>query len=169
MTGCAKLDYRAHRAAGARPITMAKNPADTTEKNREEEKPQSAPAEPRPSTGTLVRLCIAGWLIPGLGHYLQGRKRRAAILFAAIIVMFAFGLAMKGEFYSAGSASYLEVLGYFGQLSVGLAMPIANFFGYVGDPFFISSDFGTAYLVTAGMLNVLTIIDAYDIAVGRKP
>lgn len=148
---------------------MAKNAAETAEKNREEAKPKSTPTVPRPSTGTLVRLCIAGWLMPGLGHYLQGRKVRAAIFFTVIIVMFAFGLAMKGEFYSAGSASYLEVLGYFGQLCVGLAMPIVRFFGYAGDPYFISSDFGTAYLVTAGMLNVLTVIDAYDIAVGRKP
>lgn len=148
---------------------MAKNSAETADKKREEEKPTSPPAVARPGTGTLVRLCIAGWLIPGLGHYLQGRKGRAGIFFATIIVMFAFGLAMKGEFYSAGSASYLEVLGYFGQLCVGLAMPIVRFFGYAGDPYFISSDFGTAYLVTAGMLNVLTIIDAYDIAVGRKP
>jgi hypothetical protein len=146
---------------------MPKKPAEVAEKNKEESKPM--PAGPRPSTGTLVRLCVAGWLIPGLGHYLLGRKWRALIFFSTIIVMFLFGLAMKGEFYSAGSASYLEVLGYFGQLCVGLAMPIARFFGYVGDPFFISSDFGTAFLVTAGMLNVLTIIDAYDIAVGRKP
>lgn len=154
---------------GVRPITMAKQPAETAVKNREEEKPQGVPAVPRPSTGTLVRLCIAGWLIPGLGHYLLGRKGRAMIFFAAIILMFAFGLAMKGEFYSTGTGSYLEALGYFGELCIGLAMPIARFFGYVGDPFFISSDFGTAFLVTAGMLNVLTIIDAYDIAMGRKP
>ena len=148
---------------------MAKNPAETAEKNHEEEKPKSAPAAPRPSTGTLIRLCIAGWLVPGLGHFLQGRKWRALIFFAAILVMFVFGLAMKGVFYSAGSQSYLEVLGHFGQLCVGLPMPIVRFFGYVGDPYFISSDFGTTYLVTAGMLNLLTIVDAYDIAVGRKP
>jgi Family of unknown function (DUF6677) len=148
---------------------MPKKPAEVAEKNRQEDKSQGAPSAPRPSIATLVRLCAAGWLIPGLGHYLLGRKRRAMIFFATILVMFLFGLAMKGEFYSTGTGVYLETLGYFGELCVGIAMPISRFFGYVGDPFFVSSDYGTAFLVTAGMLNLLTIIDAYDIAMGHKP
>jgi hypothetical protein len=49
-------------------------------------------------------------------------------------------------------------------------MPAARFFGYGGgDPLFVSADYGTAYLVAAGMLNVLAILDAYDVATGRKP
>jgi hypothetical protein len=118
----------------------------------------------------LVRLCVAAWLIPGLGHLLLGRKWRALILFVSIMTMFALGLAMQGQFFSTGSASYLQTLGYFGELCVGLAMPGARFFGYGGgDPFFVSSDYGTAYLVAAGMLNVLCVLDCYDIAMGRKP
>ncbi len=147
---------------------MSKKPAGVAEKSREEDESKSAPAAPKPRTSTLVRICAAGWLIPGAGHFLLGRKGRALIFFATIVVMFLFGLLMKGEFYSTGTGSYLESLGYFGELGVGLAMPVARFFGYVGDPFFVSSDYGTAFLVTAGMLNVLTIIDAYDIAMGHK-
>jgi hypothetical protein len=128
-----------------------------------------APAT-HPPIITLVRLCVAAWLVPGLGHLLLGRKWRALILFASIITMFAFGLAMQGQFFSTSSASYLQILGYYGELCVGLAMPGARFFGYSGgDPFFVSSDFGTAYLVAAGMLNVLAVLDCYDIAMGRKP
>ncbi len=136
----------------------------------EEEVTEKAKAEaPAPPLAKLVRLCIAAWLVPGLGHLLQGKKWRALILFAAIITMFVFGLAMEGEFFSTGSGSYLQTLGYFGELCVGVAMPAATFFGYSGgDPFFVSSDYGTAFLVAAGMLNVLTIFDAYDIAMGRK-
>ncbi len=123
-----------------------------------------------PGLSARVGLCAAAWLIPGLGHLLLGRRWRALILFAAILAMFLFGLAMKGEFFSPHAGSYLQSLGYFGELSVGLAMPGATFFGYSGgDPFFVSSDYGTAYLITAGMLNVLCILDAYDIALGRKP
>ena len=122
-----------------------------------------------PPTLTLVRLCVAAWLIPGLGHLLVGRKWRALILFISIITMFALGLAMQGQFFSTNSASFLEVLGHYGELCVGLAMPGARFFGYSGgDPFFVSSDFGTAYLVAAGMLNVLAVFDCFDIAMGRK-
>ena len=147
---------------------MAKKTTEAVEKNAEA-KPKPAPSAPRPSTATLVRLCVAGWLIPGFGHFLLGRKWRALILFAAIVAMFIFGLAMKGEFYTTGSGSYLETLGYFGEMCVGIAMPFAKFFSYAGDPFFVSSDYGTAFLVTAGMLNVLAVLDAFDIAMGRKP
>ena len=128
-----------------------------------------AAAPPKPALSQLVRLCVAAWLIPGLGHLLLGRRWRALILFTSILAMFLLGLAMQGEFYSTQSPSYLQTLGYFGELCVGVAMPAARFFGYSGgDPFFVSSDFGTAFLVSAGMLNVLAVLDSYDIALGRK-
>jgi hypothetical protein len=124
--------------------------------------------EARPEFGRIIRICAAGWVIPGCGHLLLGRKWRSLIFFVCIMVMFLFGLGMKGEVFSTQSGSMLETLGYFGELCVGVAMPVARFFGYAGDPFFVSSDYGTAFLVAAGMLNVLTVLDAYDIAMGRK-
>jgi hypothetical protein len=131
---------------------------------------EAAVAEkPKVRTGYLVRLLVAAWLVPGCGHFLQGRKWRGAILFAAIIGMFVFGLLMQGEFFSLQSPSLLRRLGFLGEWSVGVAMPTAFFFGYSGgDPYFVTSDYGTAFLVAAGMLNILTILDAYDIAMGRK-
>jgi hypothetical protein len=128
----------------------------------------SAPAVPKLTT--LVWLCVAAWMVPGLGHLLLGRKWRALILFSAIVAMFLMGLAMQGEFFTTDSGSYLQTLGYYGELCVGLAMPVARFFGYAGgNPLFVSADFGTAYLVAAGMLNTLSVLDTYDIAMGRKP
>jgi hypothetical protein len=125
---------------------------------------------PQPKLATLVRLCLAAWFVPGLGHLLLGRKWRALILFCAILTMFALGLAMQGEFFTTDSGSYLQTLGYFGELCVGVAMPVARFFGYTGgNPLFVSADFGTACLVGAGMLNTLSILDVYDIAMGHKP
>jgi len=124
----------------------------------------------QPKLATLVRLCVAAWMVPGLGHFLLGRKWRALILFSAIVTMFLMGIAMQGEFFNTSSGSYLQTLGYFGELCVGVAMPVARFFGYTGgNPLFVSADFGTAYLVAAGMLNTLSILDTYDIAMGRKP
>ena len=141
------------------------------EKASQEEKINSKgkAGEAQPSLPTLVRLCVAAWLVPGLGHLLLRKQWRALILFASITIMFALGLAMQGQFFSTGTPSFLETLGYYGELCVGLAMPVAKFFGYSGgDPFFVSADFGTAYLVAAGMLNVLSVLDCYDIAMGRK-
>jgi|SRR5579862_538773 len=136
--------------------------------NKATQETVSRPVQPK--TGTLVWLCVAAWSVPGLGHFLLGRKLRALILFVAIVTMFVLGIAMQGEFFTTSSGSYLQTLGYYGELCVGLAMPIARFFGYTGgNPLFVSADFGTAYLVAAGMLNTLSILDTYDIAVGRKP
>jgi hypothetical protein len=99
-----------------------------------------------------------------------GKKGRALILSISIIVMFLFGMGMKGEFYAMQSGSILQSLGFLGEMCVGVAMPAAKFFGYPGgDPFFVSADYGTAFLVSAGMLNVLAILDAFDISMGRKP
>lgn len=139
--------------------------------NAAKDKPAAAEGESsRPKTGQLVWLCIAAWLIPGCGHYILARKGRALILGITIIVMFLFGLAMKGEFYALQPGAYLQSLGFLGEMCVGAVMPVAKFFGYSGgDPFFVSADYGTAFLVSAGMLNVLSILDAYDIALGRKP
>lgn len=146
---------------------MAKKALEEAEKTSLETKPIREPS--RPPAAMLVRLSVAGWLVPGFAHFLLGRKWRALILFGAIAAMFLFGLAMKGQFYATGTGSYLETLGYFGEMCVGIAMPVAKFFSYSGDPFFVSSDYGTAFLVTAGMLNLLAVMDAYDIARGRKP
>jgi hypothetical protein len=124
--------------------------------------------EARPEIGRLVRICAASWVVPGCGHLLLGRRWRALIFLGCIIAMFLLGLGMKGEVFSTQSGSFLQTLGYIGEMCVGAALPLARFFGYSGDPFFVSSDYGTAFLVSAGMLNVLTILDAYDIAVGRR-
>ena len=77
----------------------------------------------KPALSTLVEACVAGWLIPGLGHLLLGRRWRALILLASIVTMFVMGVAMQGKFFFTGSGSYLETLGYFGELSVGIALP----------------------------------------------
>ncbi len=124
----------------------------------------------QPKLATLIWLCVAAWMVPGLGHMLLGKKWRALILFSAIVIMFLMGIAMQGELFSTGTDSYLQTLGFFGEMCVGLAMPVARFFGYAGgNPLFVSADYGTAYLVAAGMLNALTVLDTYDIAMGRKP
>ena len=136
--------------------------------NKTTQEEAARPAAPK--TANLIWLCVAAWAVPGLGHFLLGRKWRALILFVAIISMFLFGIAMQGQFFTTNSGSYLQTLGYYGELCAGLVMPAARFFGYGGgNPLFVSADYGSAFLVSAGMLNTLSILDTYDIAMGRKP
>jgi hypothetical protein len=132
--------------------------------------PEATVQAAQPKLGSLIWLCAAAWAVPGLGHFLLGRKWRALILFAAIVSMFLLGVAMQGQFFATNSDSYLQTLGYYGELCAGLIMPAVRFFGYGGgNPLFVSADYGTAFLVSAGMLNTLSILDTYDIALGRKP
>lgn len=153
----------------ARPVQTQPMARKITTQEENPAKESASPAQPRPSSGSLFGLCLAAWLVPGLGHFMLGRKGRAVVLFLAIAGMFVFGLAMQGQFFAAGSGSYLHTLGYFAELSIGVPMTAATFFGYGGgNVYFICSDYGTAFLISAGMLNVLTILDAYDIALGRK-
>ena len=145
-------------------------PAPDMDRRSIEEEETATKPQLKAVSSRLVGICVAAWLVPGLGHYWLGRRWRGLIFFVCIVTMFLLGVAMKGTFFTTGSGSLLHTLGYFGELGVGLPLPVAKFFGVAGgDPFFISSDYGTAYLVSAGMLNVLTVLDAFDIGMERKP
>ena len=139
--------------------------------DQEQEPEQEEEGSPSPATtANLVRLCVAAWAIPGLGHFLLGLRHRAGILSASILCMFFFGLGMQGQVFELRSEHWLQSLGYLGEWCVGVVLPFSLWFGYNrGNPFFAGSDYGTAFLVAAGMLNILCILDVYDIALGRKP
>src|SRR5574337_1076325 len=94
----------------------------TEEQEERAPKVAARPSRAQPSTGSLFGLCLAAGLVPGLGHFLQGRRWRALVMFLAIVGMFAFGLAMQGQFFATGSGSYLHTLGYLAELSIGVPM-----------------------------------------------
>ena len=164
------MKFPAQRPPGGRTDKeRMENQAETMNAPEDARKAES-PARPRRSPGDIARLCVSAWLLPGLGHLLLGRGWRALLLFASIISMFLLGLTMQGEFFKFGSNHWLRTLGCLGEWSVGLALPVSLWFDYGGgDPFFVSSDYGTAFLVAAGMLNILCILDVFDIAMERKP
>jgi hypothetical protein len=112
---------------------------------------------------------IAGWLVPGLGHVIAKRPKRGAILFVTITLMFALGLLMQGKLYVADPSDLLEMLGFFGDLGSGLLYII----GRVGDlghgaVQIATADYGTKFIVVAGLLNFIAAIDAHNLRIGRK-
>jgi hypothetical protein len=112
---------------------------------------------------------IAGWLVPGLGHVLAKRPKRGAILFVTITLMFALGLLMQGKLYVADPTDLLEMLGFAGDLGSGLLYLIAR----VGDLGhgalqIATADYGTKFIVVAGLLNFIAAIDAHNLRIGRK-
>jgi Family of unknown function (DUF6677) len=131
------------------------------------EEPQ--PTAPIP-TAAAVAICSGAWLIPGLGHVLLGRWIRGLIFTACVIVMFVMGLAMNGKLYGTEFEIPLQIFALIANLGAGLPYLIAKYFGLgIGVMTSESYDYGTTFLWVAGLLNMLIVLDAFDIARGRKP
>ncbi len=112
---------------------------------------------------------IAGWLVPGLGHFLLRKWIRGALLTVSIIGMFALGLAMNGKIYT-GSVDFLDKLGMVGDLGNGLLFIAGRVFGWGAQQVQITTaEYGTKFIVVAGLLNVIAAVDAHNLRTGRKP
>jgi hypothetical protein len=140
------------------------------EKAKETEKESKQPAPP---LGVWVPAVLLGWLVPGGGHLLLRRTGRGLLLLASITIMFVVGLMMRGFFFQPQTGDLLTTLintgGFIGDLCSGLLYMLSVAFGYnTPDMPGAVHDYGTKFLVTAGLLNVLAMVDAYDIAAGKK-
>jgi len=113
---------------------------------------------------------IAGWLIPGAGHFLLRKWIRGSLIFISIVSMFLIGLALKGKIYSPNTSELLDILNFFGDLGTGLLYVIARVFD-IGAPTVqvAVADYGTKFIVVAGLLNIISAVDAHSLANGRKP
>jgi hypothetical protein len=134
---------------------------------------EKAPKEPMPPLQTWLPAVALGWLVPGGGHFLLGRRGRAMLLATAITCMFVTGLLMRGAMFQPQSGDVLTILinwgGFVGDLSSGILYLLTSWLGYSqADMAGHAHDYGTKFLVAAGLLNVLAMVDAYEIAGGRK-
>ena len=127
------------------------------------------PAPPQPLTLLAVAAPIVGWLVPGGGHFLQKRWGRGALLAASVTSMFVLGLWMQGKVYSANFGDILDVLGFVGDLGAGSLYLLTRAFDWgQGSINLATADYGTKFIIVAGLLNVISAVDAYDIATGKK-
>jgi hypothetical protein len=110
-----------------------------------------------------------GWLIPGAGHMIQKRWIRGLLLFVSIVTMFLLGLAMQGRIYKANGGDILDMLGFVGDVGSGVLyiLTLANDWGQ-GAIAIATADYGTKFMIVAGLLNFIAIADAYHIAIGKK-
>ena len=119
--------------------------------------------------GSLVLLCLAAWAIPGLGHLWQGRRAKGLIFMMALPLMFAIGLAIQGRLFPFELGDPLVGLAAVADLGIGVPYFIASAIGAgAGQVRAVTYEYGNAFVMTAGLLNFLVVIDAYDIALGRK-
>lgn len=110
-----------------------------------------------------------GWLIPGAGHMIQKRWIRGGLLFTSIVALFLLGLAMQGRIYRANGGDILDILGFIGDVGAGALyiLSVANDWGQ-GAIAFATADYGTKFMIVAGLLNFIAMADAYHIAIGKK-
>lgn len=117
----------------------------------------------------LFLLCAAAWALPGVGHLWLGRRNKGLIFLVALPVMFAIGLAIRGRIFPFDLADPLVALAAVADLGIGLTYFVAGALGYgSGDVRAVTYEYGNAFLIVAGLLNLLVVLDAYDVAMGRK-
>ena len=111
---------------------------------------------------------IVGWLVPGAGHFLLRKWGRGALLSASILGMFVIGIAMQGRLYG-GAHDILDLLGLAGDLGNGLLYFASCAMGLGTDLVQVTTaDYGTRFIVVAGLLNVIAAVDAHNLRTGRK-
>lgn len=114
-------------------------------------------------------LCLASWAIPGAGHLWLGRRAKGLIFLVALPMMFSLGLAIQGRLFPFDLSDPLVGLAALANLGIGATYMIASALGFgTGDVRAVTYEYGNAYLIVAGLLNLLVVVDAYDIALGRK-
>jgi hypothetical protein len=113
---------------------------------------------------------LLGWLVPGAGHLLLGKWVRGLLLFVSVLGMFLIGVGLQGKIYAPNTGDILDMLGFAGQLGMGLLYAVARIFS-LGAPTVSDAlgDYGTKFLIVAGLLNVIAAVDAHSLANGRKP
>ncbi|MGA8730898.1 MAG: DUF6677 family protein [Terracidiphilus sp.] len=119
-------------------------------------------------SGFVYLPLILGWLVPGAGHFLLRKWGRGALLMASILIMFALGIAMQGKVYSSAH-DILDILGLAGDLGNGLLYFGSRALGLGADSVQVTTaDYGTRFIVVAGLLNVIAAVDAHNLRTGRK-
>ena len=117
-----------------------------------------------------VTAIILAYLVPGAGHLFLGRRARAITFFAIVVIMFLIGISIDGELYTFARAngSALRNLAAVGTAGAGLMYFGALMAGVHGDITSITYEHGTAFAITAGLMNLLLMLDVFDIAEGRR-
>jgi hypothetical protein len=114
-------------------------------------------------------VCIVSWLVPGAGHLMLGRRQKGLVFLVLLPLMFAIGLWLDGRIFPFIISDPLVGLGAFASLGMGAPYFIAKALELgPGVVTAASYEYGNTFLIVSGLLNMLVVIDAYDVRLGRK-
>ena len=114
---------------------------------------------------------VLALLLPGAGHFYLGRRTLAAAFCAIIVLLFVIGLGIDGALYTLPEAkgSALSLLATIGSMGSGALYFVARGLGSSGSINSATFEYGRMFTLSAGLMNLLLVLDCYDIAMGRKP
>jgi len=135
--------------------------------------------------------CILAWVVPGSGHFYLGKRTKGAFFLCIVAAMFAVGLLLDGRVYLANRDQPLSYLATFANASLGPLDMLGRQISYqriiyISPPetdrasfqdvlertrariLSVTNEYGTTFMLTAGLMNILLILDAFDIGIGRK-
>ncbi len=125
--------------------------------------PRGRAPEPNP-----YLVCALAWAIPGAAHLWLGR-RKGLVFMVIIPAMFVLGLVLEGRIFPVDFSQPLVALASLADIGIGLPYFVARMLGAgAGRVIAVTYEYGNTFLIVAGLLNTLVVIDSYDIAVGRK-
>ncbi len=130
-----------------------------------------APTQVAVKTSAMPPLLVllAAWLFPGAGHLLLRKWTRGLLLLVSIVAMFLIGIALNGKVYSPNTGDLLDILNFVGDLGTGILYVAARVLDLGATTVQVAvADYGTKFIVVAGLLNVIAAVDAHSLATGRK-
>jgi hypothetical protein len=119
--------------------------------------------------GVIALVMAAAWAIPGAGHLWLGRRQKGLVFLMVLPLMFLIGLQLEGRIFPLELSEPLVALAAVADVGLGIPWLVARFMGAgQGTVTAVTYEYGNSFLIVAGLLNFLVMLDAFDIAMGRK-
>jgi hypothetical protein len=129
--------------------------------------PQPAPLPVR--QGNPAVAVLSAWLIPGLGHFYLRRRLRGLAFLVLVLVSILVGCWLEGNLYRAVPGQPLTILATLASMGMGFPYFLLRYaLHYQGNIMGAGYEYGTAFLLTGGLMNLLLVLDAWDIVRGKK-
>jgi len=131
--------------------------------------PPAVAARERPAVANPLLAAFLAWIVPGAGHAMLKRTARGALFFSVVVATLWIGCSLQGNLYVPLAGQPLSYLATLGCMGLGLPYFLLRYLlGYHGDIVAAGYEYGTAFILTAGLMNLLLVLDAWDIATGKK-
>jgi hypothetical protein len=128
-----------------------------------------APETPAKQTSSSILILVAAWFVPGMGDLMQRKWGRVIAFFFAVGGLAITGYLLRGNVFSSHPGDAFGVLGYIADAGSGVFYYCARFFEAAGpDVSRAAGDYGTRFIAAAGIVNLISVCDAYEIASGRR-